>query len=90
MVAPMATSANEEAASSGGSITDMAKARALVRKLGSEIFHEREDAQEELADLKRLARPALVEAVSSDPDPEVLAAFSRAIEQPQEFQGCVE
>ena len=46
------------------------KARALVRQLGSDDYSEREDAQEQLAALGRLARPALlVGAATTSPEP---------------------
>src|SRR5262249_30552696 len=48
-----------------------ARAQALVHKLASDAFWEREEAQEELAKMGRLAKPALVEGVTADPDPEV-------------------
>ncbi|MCI0704359.1 MAG: hypothetical protein L0241_25145 [Planctomycetia bacterium] len=47
------------------------KAKELVQQLGSEEFAERENAQQELAEMGRLARPALLEGVNTDPDPEV-------------------
>ena len=45
---------------------DISKARELIRKLGSEAYREREDAHAELAKMGRLARPALLEAATSD------------------------
>ncbi len=50
---------------------DLAKSRQLVRQLGSEQFSEREDAEESLAKMGRLARLALLEGVNSDPNPEI-------------------
>jgi hypothetical protein len=50
---------------------DLARARQLVKQLGSEAFWEREEAEEALAAMGRLAKPALAEAVSGHPDPEV-------------------
>jgi len=47
------------------------KARALVRQLGSDDFPTREGAQQQLADLGRHARPALLSGVNTSPDPEV-------------------
>jgi hypothetical protein len=47
------------------------RSRALVHQLGSEEFAEREAAQEQLAALGRLARPALLVGVNTSPDPEV-------------------
>lgn len=48
-----------------------ARALVLVTKLASDAFWEREEAQDELAKMGRLAKPALVEAATADPDPEV-------------------
>jgi hypothetical protein len=48
-----------------------AKARGLVKQLGSGNFDEREAAQRQLADLGRLARSALLEGASTSPSPEV-------------------
>jgi hypothetical protein len=47
------------------------KSRALVEQLGSDDFPEREDAQQQLADLGRLARPALLAGANTSPSPEV-------------------
>lgn len=47
------------------------KARALVRQLGSENFIEREDAEKQLVQLGRFARPALNAGAASNPDPEI-------------------
>jgi hypothetical protein len=58
---------------------ELSRARDLVRKLGSEVYREREDAQAELARMGRLARPALLEAVASDADPEVRFRCSRLL-----------
>lgn len=52
---------------------ELSKARELVQKLGSEEYAEREAAGRELAQMGRLARPALLDGVSTDPDPEVRA-----------------
>lgn len=52
---------------------ELSKARELVRKLGSEVYAEREDAESDLAAMGRLARAALLEAVAADPDPEIRA-----------------
>jgi hypothetical protein len=49
----------------------LSQARALVQKLASEAFIDRERAQEALAEMGRLARPALLEGARTDPDPEV-------------------
>jgi hypothetical protein len=58
---------------------ELSKARELVRKLGSEVFREREDAHAELTRMGRKARQALLEAVGSDPDPEVRFRCSRLL-----------
>ncbi|MCI0700811.1 MAG: hypothetical protein L0241_06995, partial [Planctomycetia bacterium] len=50
---------------------ELSKARELVQQLGSEKYSEREEAQRELAAMGRLARPALLDGVSGDPDPEI-------------------
>jgi len=52
---------------------DVSKARELVRKLGSETYLDREHAEHALAAMGRLARVALLDGVSLDPDPEVRA-----------------
>ncbi|HXD87847.1 MAG TPA: hypothetical protein VN641_15240 [Urbifossiella sp.] len=50
---------------------ELSRAAKLVALLGSEDFDEREDAQENLAKMGRLARPALLKGLNSDPSPEV-------------------
>ena len=55
---------------------EMARARELVQQLGSEQFPEREKAEDELAKMGRLARPALVEGANTDPSQEVRARCS--------------
>ena len=52
---------------------ELSKARALVQRLGNEQFPEREKADLALARMGRLARPALLEGASTDPNPEVRA-----------------
>ena len=47
------------------------KARAIVRQLGSDDYPEREEAQEQLAKMGRLARPAIFAGATSDPNPEI-------------------
>ena len=47
------------------------RCRALVRQLGSEEYEEREEAQKRLAALGRSARAALLDGVSTSPDPEI-------------------
>lgn len=47
-----------------------ARAQALVRKLASEAFWEREEAQEELSKMGRLAKAAILAGLATD-DPEV-------------------
>jgi hypothetical protein len=55
------------------SAEELSKARELVRKLGSETYTDREDAERQLAAMGRLARPALLTGVNLDPDPEIRA-----------------
>src|SRR5262245_11669492 len=50
---------------------ERSQARELVQQLGSEEFAEREEAQRLLASMGRLAREALLDGVTADPDPEV-------------------
>jgi len=57
----------------------LAKARLLVRQLGSPSYHDREDATTELAKLGRVARSALAEAVATSPDYEVRARAARLL-----------
>ena len=49
----------------------LSKARELVQQLGSEQFHEREQAERDLEKMGRTARAALLEGVNNDPSPEV-------------------
>lgn len=58
---------------------ETSRARELIRKLGSEVYREREDAHAELAKMGRLARPALLEAAASAADPEVRFRCSRLL-----------
>ncbi|HEV3435743.1 MAG TPA: hypothetical protein VG122_00190 [Gemmata sp.] len=58
---------------------ELSKARDLIRRLGSEVYREREEAQVELAKMGRMARPVLLEAASTDPDPEVRFRSSRLL-----------
>ncbi len=58
---------------------ELSKARELVRKLGSEVYKDREEAYAELAKMGRLARPALLEAATTDLDPEVRFRCSRLL-----------
>lgn len=58
---------------------EIAKARDLIRRLGSEVYREREEAQANLAKMGRMARPALLEAAAGDPDPEVRFRCSRLL-----------
>jgi hypothetical protein len=58
---------------------EISKARDLIRRLGSEVYREREEAQADLAKMGRLARPALLEAAAGDPDPEVRFRCSRLL-----------
>jgi len=58
---------------------ELSKARELVKRLGSEVYREREEAHAELAKMGRLARPVLVEAAANDADPEVRYRCSRLL-----------
>lgn len=58
---------------------ELSKARELVRRMGSELYREREDAQAELLKMGRTARQALVEGASTDPDPEVRQRCARLL-----------
>ena len=48
-----------------------AKAKAFVAQLGSGIFRDREIAQRELAKIGRQALPAMLDAITNNPEPEV-------------------
>jgi hypothetical protein len=58
---------------------EVSRARELIKKLGSEVYRDREEAHAELARMGRLARPALVEGAANDPDPEVRYRCSRLL-----------
>jgi hypothetical protein len=70
---PTPTKADPDPKSLQVSPQELSKARELVRKLGSEEYVERETAERDLAAMGRLARPALLDGVNLDPDPEVRA-----------------
>ena len=59
--------------------TELSKARELVRKLGSELYREREEAQAELSKMGRLARLAITEGVASNDDPEIRLRCTRLL-----------
>lgn len=58
---------------------DMARARELVRALGSDDYAEREDAQKALATMGRMARPVLAEAAFTNPSAEVRTRAARLL-----------
>ncbi len=58
---------------------EVSKARDLVRRMGSEVYREREEAQAELAKMGRIARQALVEGAVGDADPEIRSRCSRLV-----------
>jgi hypothetical protein len=58
---------------------ELSRARELVRRLGSEVYRDREEAHAELTKMGRLARPALLEGATSDPDPEVRYRCARLL-----------
>lgn len=71
MAAPPAIKADPNPKSLEIPQDELSKARELVQKLGSEVFAEREAAERALAEMGRLARPALLDGVNRDPDPEI-------------------
>jgi hypothetical protein len=58
---------------------ELSKARALLQKLGSESYRDREDAQAELAKMGRLAKGVLAEAATGDEDPEIRLRAARLL-----------
>jgi hypothetical protein len=50
---------------------EQARCRELVQQMGSEQFTEREQAQQALAKMGRVARQALLEGLTRDPNPEI-------------------
>ena len=50
---------------------EQSRARELVQQLGSEVFDERENAQDDLSKMGRLAFPALLDGLNTNPSPEV-------------------
>ena len=58
---------------------EVSKARELVRRMGSENYRDREDAQGELAKMGRFAKQALVEGVTTEADPEIRARATRLL-----------
>src|SRR5438105_4731987 len=50
---------------------ELSKARALIARLASEDFDDREAAQEDLAKMGRLALPALLDGMNTTASPEV-------------------
>ena len=55
---------------------ELSRARELVQQLGSEQYAEREEAEQELAKMGRLARPALLEAANTDANQEIRSRAS--------------
>jgi hypothetical protein len=55
------------------------KSRQLVERLGSDDFPEREDAEQQLANLGRLARPAIFAGANTSPNPEVRLRCSQLL-----------
>ena len=70
LVAARSPAVSPDPASLAVSAEQSAKARELVRRLGSESFRDRDQATRELEKMGRLAAAALAE-VRDDPDPEV-------------------
>jgi hypothetical protein len=77
LLAPATAAPNDKADPNPKSLEvppeELSKARELVQRLGNEVYAEREAAERELAQMGRLARPALLDGVNTDPDPEVRA-----------------
>jgi hypothetical protein len=73
VVAAPPTSASPDPKSLVVAPEDVSKARALVQKLGSEAYLDREAAEHDLALMGRLARAAILDGVNTDPDPEIRA-----------------
>lgn len=58
---------------------ELSKARELVRRLGSESYRDREEAENALAKMGRKARAPLAEAAATETDPEVRARALRLL-----------
>lgn len=58
---------------------ELSKARALLQKLGSDSYRDREDAQAELAKMGRLAKGVLAEAATAGEDPEIRLRAARLL-----------
>jgi|GEM_PF-904282 len=58
---------------------ELSKARALLQKLGSDSYRDREDAQAELAKMGRLAKGVLAEAATTGEDPEIRLRAARLL-----------
>lgn len=58
---------------------ELSKARALLQKLGSDSYRDREDAQAELAKMGRLAKDVLAEAATTGEDPEIRLRAARLL-----------
>jgi hypothetical protein len=76
---PLATGASPDPKELAIPPQEISRARELIKKLGSEVYKEREEAHAELSKMGRLARPALVEAAASDADPEIRYRCSRLL-----------
>lgn len=69
--APAAPPANPDPRSLAVPAADQARAKSLVAKLGSRLYDDREQAQAALAEMGRLAIPALTEGLTRNPSAEV-------------------
>ena len=78
-VAAPAFGASPDPKDLGVSPVDLSKARELVRRLGSEVYREREEVQADLAKMGRLARQAVAEGAATDADPEVRLRCARLL-----------
>src|SRR4051812_33223509 len=72
-LAPAAPPVDPDPKSLAVPAADQARAAALVEKLGSARFEDREKAQEDLVGMGRRAVPALTEALTKHASPEVRA-----------------
>ncbi len=78
-VAAPAFGASPDPKDLGVSPVELSKARELVRRLGSEVYREREEVQADLAKMGRLARLAVAEGAATDADPEVRLRCARLL-----------
>ena len=78
-VAAPAFGASPDPKDLGVSPVELSRARELVRRLGGEVYREREEAQADLAKMGRLGRQAVAEGAAADPDPELRLRCARLL-----------